>query len=547
MANMKQHGRGVMSAQPVRTSDPLAALATVSTRLKIDELNHPDLGLVDQFSFKASVPGKWPSWTDLDMAFCKQGNPDNKGEVIKALHDLCSKAELMLDQPACQKAVGSEKVAHHRAQMIAVRKKLALFEDALSPPNHLPLICTLEGVDKRLADVDPNSPEVGILDGFAFHAGKPGLFATWTDLDMAVSRAGTAANRGAVITAIRDLISKSSMMFDRPACQRTLGSAGIEKYRAMVVAISERLASLEDALSPPNPQPLLCMLEEVNRKLENVSPEAPDPTALDSFVFCPGKPGLFTVWTDLDVTPGTTGNPDNRGAVIMAVHDLMAKFDLLMDRPACQKALGMTAVQKYRSIRISVGEKLDLLKNVISPTQPSASQIFSVPVAALSPPISASPSQTHPHQPPLDQELIDAVRGKIGGHIPIWRPTLFSRVAWLHAGATAGSSMMVAILLSFVFSSLVKVIPIVGLMAIMGSFVRRQWRVAARAQQCILAEDLYKNAATNDDIVRIFPLLTTEAQSQFLAGLDEKFQKNIATRYPGLKNVISGTSRTTFH
>ena len=498
-----------MSAPTTLEPDPLAVLEEVSKRLEIDELDHLDLSLIDQFSFKSGSPKKWPSWTDLDITSCKPGNPKNRGEVVKAIHDLCSTLERL------------EPLDHQRSKISSVRKKLALLEDALSQPNPLPLLSSLEEVDKRLKRLDPNSPDVGILDTFAFHPGKPGLFAAWTDLDMSIT-ATTPSNRGAVITAIRDLISKTDLMLNRPACQRTLGSATIEKYRAMAIDISGKLALLADTLSPPNPQPLLSMLEEVNRRFENIGSENLDLGILDSFAFRPGKPGLFIAWTDLDVTAGRTGSPDNRGAVIMAVHDLMAKFDRMLDRPACQKALSMEAIQKYRSIRVCVGEKLDLLKNAITPTNPSTPQAPSSPLS---------------HQSSQERELIDVVKRKIGDQTPIWYPKLFSRAAWIEAGAAAGSSMMVFILMSIAFHPLARAIPIVGLMAIVVSFVRRHRQVTATAKQCAVAEDLYKNAATNNDILNIFPLLTRHAQAQFLVRLDLEFRENIAKRHARLKNM----------
>jgi hypothetical protein len=213
----------------------------------------------------------------------------------------------------------------------------------------------------------------------------------------------------------------------------------------------------------------------------------------------------------------------------MAVDDLMAKFDCMLARPVCQKALEVTTIQKYRLMRNSIGEKLDLLKNTVVPTK------------AISPLITTQPSLvlSHSPMPSQEQEKIDVVKKRIGDQPPILCPSLFSRMACIEAGAVAGSSMMVAILLSIVFRSFVRGIPIVGMMAIVVSFVRRQGLVTARAKRCAVAEDLYKKATTGNDILNIFPLLTRYAQAQFLVGLDSEFRGNVIRRYSSLKNICT--------
>ena len=536
MANAEQHERGIMSTRPVLESNPLVVLDEVSKRLEIDTLDTLDLCLLDKCPFKADNPGKWPSWEDLDISSYRQGNPSDRGGVIKAIHDLCSKVDLMLDRPACQKALGAEAVDRHRAGVVLVRKKLALLEDVLSPTDPWPLLTALDETDKRFTRIDLNNPEVSILDAFVFRSGTPGLFTTWTALDMTSVEAGAPSNRGAVITALRDLLSKSDQMLARPACQRALGSTTLEKYQSIMIAISEKLALLADTLSPPNLQPLLSMLDEVGRRFENIALEVPDLSILDSFAFHPGKPGLFTVWTDLDVANGRMGSPNNRGAVIMAVDDLLRKFDRMLARPVCQKTLEMTEIQKYRSLRNTVGEKLNLLKNSIEPTHPILPQTVS---SAAVPFLIASPSPKAHAELSLEQEKIDVVKRRIGDQIPIVRPALFSRAAWLEAGAVAGSSMMAAILFSVVFHSFVRAIPIVGVMAFVFSFIRRKGLVTATEKRCVLAEDLYKKAITNNDILNVFPLLTRYAQAQFLVGLDSKFRENIAERYASLKHMCT--------
>jgi hypothetical protein len=511
-------------------------LEEVSARLEIDTPDVLDLSLIDTFSFKSGDPGKWPSWTDLDIRPVSQGNSVNRGAVIKAVYDLCSKVDRMLGQ----KDVAPETRDLHRARMASLRKKLTLLEDAISPTDPSPLLAALEATDRKLKGVDPNNPEVSILDAFVFSSGKPGLFTTWTDLDITSDTAGSSSHRGAVVRALCDLVSKSDQMLARPVCQRTLGSTVLEKYRSMMMAISETVSLLGDILSPPALQPLLAMVEEVNRRFENGVSEALDVSVLDSFAFCPGKPGLFTVWTDLDITTGRTGSCNNRGAVIMAVDDLMVKFDRMLARPASQKALGMETVQKYRLMRNAVGEKLGLLKNAVVPTNPTVAQT-PLPPTTVVVPLIASPPSLAPSPPLSSQEQgkIDAVKTRIGNQIPILTPTLFSRVAWMEAGAMAGSSMMVVILISIVFRSFVRAVPLVGILAIVVSFVRRHGLVAARAKRCAVARDLYKNAATNNDIVNVFPLLTKNAQAQFLVGLDSNFRESIARKYARLKNMCA--------
>jgi hypothetical protein len=502
-------GQDSMPAPSAVEHDPLAVLEEVFQRLKIGELDHPDPSLLDKLPFKTSSPGKWPSWTDLDIASTTQGHPANRSEVIRAVHDLCSKMDQMFDRPAYQKTLGAKAIDLHRTTVSSVKKKLALFEDVLSPADPRPLLTALEETNTRLQKLDLNNPQLGLLDAFTFRSGKPGLFATWTDLDMSAQKTGSSSNRGAVIAALRDLLAKGEQMVARPACQRALGGAELEKYRAMMIAVSDKLALLGDTLSPPNPQPLLTMLEAVSQRFERT----PGPNALDSFAFRPGKPGLFTVWTDLDLSEGKTGSSSNRGAVIMALDDLLVKFDRMLARPACQKTLGTPTIQKYGLMRTTVGEKLDRFKN---PT----------PVA---PPCAPRPAQ--------EQERVAAVKRGFEDRCPIRRPTLFSQAAWMEAGAVAGSSMMVAMGISIFAHSFMRAIPLVGLMAMVVSFVRRQNQVSAARKRCAAAKGLYNNATMNQDIVNIFPLLTQEAQAQFLVGLGSAFRESIAERYPSLKNM----------
>jgi hypothetical protein len=521
-----------MSAPSVLENDPLATLEEVSQRLEIEQPDHLDITLLDRISFKSANPGKWPLWTDLDIRSNKQGNASNRGEAIKAVHDLCSKLDQMLDRPAYQKSLGSEAVAHHRERVATIRKKLVLFEDLLSPTDPKPLLSALEETDKRLGQLDLNAPEIDILDAFVFQSGKPGLFTTWADLDMSSNKAGTPSNRREVISALRDLVSKAEQMLARPACQRELGSTELGRYRTMMIEVNKKLALLSDTLSPPNPQPLLSTLEEVSRRFEGVGTDTPDQSILDSFLFRPGKPGLFTVWTDLDLDSDKAGSSNNRGAVIMAIDDLLAKFDRVLARPACQKALG-PSMQKYCSMRTTVGEKLDLFKN---PTR----QNPSIAQKAAPAPIVTSPTTPSPAtQRSSEQERIAAVKLAIGDQIPIRKPTLFSRGAWAEAGAVAGSSMLVTALISIFVRFFAKAIPLVGLMAIVVSFVRRQHRVAIATKRCVTAKEFYKTATTNDDIVKIFPYLKEGAQAQFLVDLGPEFRGGVVKRYPSLETLIS--------
>ena len=165
--------------------------------------------------------------------------------MIKAVHDLCSKLDQMLDRPACQKALGAQAIDHHRERASCLKKKLALLEDILTPPDLGPLRLALEETHNRLQG------EVSSLDAFVFRSGKPGLFTAWTDLDMKANKAGSPSNRREVLAALRDLISKGEQMLARPATQRALGSTEIDKYRSLMISIHEKVVLLGDMLSPP--------------------------------------------------------------------------------------------------------------------------------------------------------------------------------------------------------------------------------------------------------------------------------------------------------
>lgn len=521
-----------MSKQSKVEPDPLAVLEEVFKKLKIDNPDLLDPTLLDALPFTSAKPKKWPSWTDLDIVSAKQGNPNNRNEVIKAIHDLCSKVEVMLDRPACTTALGPERADLHRMKVTGIKKKLALLEDALTPPNPWPLFTALEDVSKRLHTIDPNNVDLRILDAFAFQGGKPGLFTTWTDLDLTAGTTGTPGNRSAVIVALRDLMSKAELMLNRPACQRTLDSSVIEKYKAMLISITEKLSLLGDSLSPPNPQPMLSVLEEVHRRFESF--DTTDQSILDSFSFRPGKPGLFTAWTDLDLPDGNGGDPTNRGAVIMALRDLLAKFDRTLDRPSCQKALGETAIETYRSMRVAIGKKVDQCTNAIPLSNPTLSQEIP-PSAATEPPLIVAQLTHEAPQPPQEHELINNIKRRIGNRPSIWQPTLFSRAAWAEAGAIAGIAMIVALLFAIPFPFLIIAVPIVGKAAIAFSFIQRKKRVSATIKQCRLAEDLYKKASSNNDILNIFSLLTSHAQAQFLVWLGSEFRELVVQRHVGLK------------
>jgi hypothetical protein len=538
MANKKRQNQTITSTQSASDTDLLTMLDEAGKRLKIDELDFLDPILLDRFSFKSAKPKKWPAWTDLSTDSSKPSNPDNRNGVIKALHDLCSKAELVLNPSENSNELGQQDGEAYRARLHSVRKKLVLLEDSLSPANPLPLLSVLKEADKKLELLDPNRPDISVLERFSFQPGKPGLFTTWSDLDMSASESGIPSNRSAVITALRDLISKSSLMLDRPACQRTLGTPATEKWRAMIASINEKLSVLGDALSPPNFQPLLLLLEEVSRRFQNVTAEAIDLTILDSFAFRPGKPGLFTAWSDLDITDGRTGSSNNRGAVIMALGDLIAKFDQMLDRPACQKALGEAAIQTYSSMRIAVEEKLRLINEAIMPKETYVKQA----------PTESSPSEfpiiaSSPDLPPLrefisqEQKLIERVKKQFGDTPPIIRPVLFTQTTWIHAGAVAGSSMAITMLASIIFHALARAVPIIGLAALAGSLALRHRLVASVTKQCAAAKELYNHASTNNDIENIFPFLTQDAQACFLVGLDADFRANISKRFGCLKDI----------
>lgn len=520
-----------MSVPSVLEKDPLAVLQEVGLRLDIDEPDHLDLCLLDSLSFKSSSPSKWPSWTDLDIQSSKQGCASHRSEVIKAVYDLCSKLDQMFDRPAYQKTLESKTIDLHRRKIASIRKKLMLFEDVLSPTDPKPLLSSLEEIQKRLEGLNPNTPDVGILDSFVFCSGKPGLFTTWADLDLSSKKTGSSSNRKEVIAALRDLITKGEQMLARPACQRMLGNSDLEKYRTMMISVNEKVALLGDTLTPSNPQPLLSTLEEVNRRFEETGTNDPDLNVLDSFAFRPGKPGLFTVWTDLDLDSHKTGASNNRGAVIMAIDDLLAKFDRVVARPACQKALG-PSMSKYCAMRADVREKLDRCKNPIPQKQPTEPK--SASVAQVVPPTS-SPVIQSSHE----QERVEAVKQAIGDQAPVRQPIFLSRDAYIHAGASAGSSMIVILFLSIFFRSLVKAVPLVGLMAVVISLVRRHHRVTLAAKRCATVKELYKTAKTNDDIVKIFPFLKEGAQALFLIRLGSEFRERIGKKYPSLESMCT--------
>ena len=505
-----------MSAPSAIENDPLVALEEVSKRLQIDHLDQLDLGLLDTLAFK-SAPSKWPSWTDLEICSSTPGNPANRSGVIKAVHDLCSKLDQMLDRPACQTALGKQAVDLHRERVRGLKKKLALLEDTLTPPDLEPLLFALEETYKRLQ----GAPEVATLDTFVFRSGKPGLFTTWTDLDLKVQTTGTSSKRGDVLAALRDLMSKGEQMLARPASQRALGSTRLKQYQSQMIAIHEKVDLLGDTLSPPNPQPLLFTLEAVSQRFVQRGSDSLENT-LDSIAFRPGKPGLFTVWSDLDVTPGKTGSTENRGAVIMALEDLLAKFDGMLTRPTCQKALDTTSIHKYSSMKDTLRNTLEQYKN--GPTAPQKNTFVEPFVAATLP-------------QDLQQGRVEKLKLAISDPSPVIQPKIFSRSAWEEAGAVAGGSMLVAMAISIFIRSFAKAIPLVGLLAVVFSFVRRQHRVAVIAKRAAVAKDLYKTAATNKEVLNIFSLLTQEAQTQFLVGLDSEFRECIAQRYPSLKSM----------
>ena len=291
------------------------------------------------------------------------------------------------------------------------------------------LFAALEEVSTRLSNCNPDSPDLGLLDSFVFRPGKPGLFATWTDLDMTPGIAGGPTHRREALSALRDLSSKGTQTLER--CRNQLGQAELEKHQSMVASIREKTAVLGDALSPPNHQPLLSALEEAERKLQG----APDASALDAFTFHPGKPGLFIAWTDLDITNAAAGSPNNRNAVMMALDDLLAQFDRMVARPACQKALGAEAKEKYLLVKKTVSERLEAMKK---PPTPAAQQ-------------------------------------------RIRQPKPFPKDGWIEALSLAGFSMVASLALSAVFHPLVKATPLIGLMAVAVSLLRKPKQVTSEA------------------------------------------------------------------
>ena len=413
-----------MSAPLIIETDPLTTLEGICCVLKVHEPDALDPCLLDAFSFKTPTPGKWPAWTDLEIG---RGNPANRNEVVRAIQDLCSKIDQVLARPAYQKSLGAEAADLHRSRMAGVRKKLALLEDLLSSPDLGPMLAALEETKARFSNCDLAHVDPKILDSFPFRSGKPGLFAAWTDLDLGAGKIGWPSQRREVVAALRDLLSKAEQALARPACQRALGPEGLEKYRLMLLAIEERAALLGDALSPPNPKPLLSALEEADRKLG----AAPTVDALDSFAFFPGRPGLFAAWTDLDLSSCGSANGDNRGAVVMALDDLLAKFDHMAARPGYQKAIGAVDGERYRLMRQSLENRMKGLKDALSPALPSTCDRTDV--------------QT--------------------------RKT-FSRAAWIEAGAAAGMAMVAAFVLSFAFHPLARAVPLIGFLAVAYTFVR---------------------------------------------------------------------------
>lgn len=396
--------------------------------------------------------------------------------------------------------------------------ELSLFE--LTP------LKALEEVSGKLKDINLDNPDVTILETFAFHPGKPGLFTVWTDLDLRSGGSGSPNNRGEVIKAVHDLLCKCDVMLDRPACQGALGKEGINKYRAMRSAVSEKWELLKDALLPLKPQPLLSALHEVKRRLNNSGSPSFDLSILDTFAFYPGKPGLFPVWTDLDLTGSTMGNTRNRGEVINAIHDLLSKCDHMLERPACQKALGAAEIEKHRAVTIFIKNKLGLLEEAFSCndrcTGPSQSEVASLPLA--------NPSVE-------EQKQIDTIKRKVGSDTPIYRPRLFSKDSLVDAGAMAGVSMMVAIFAAMLFHAPAFVILIVCVVAIVLSFVRRYIRISSVAKRCDIAEKLYLGASTSEDILNLFPTLTSSARAQFLIGLGPEFREKIAQKHSTLKSI----------
>lgn len=527
MTNATKRGHNILSTQAVLESDLVAVFQEMCARFKIDQPDSLDVSLLDACAFKSGNPGKWPTWIDLDIHSSKRGNPANRGEAIKAVHDVCSKLESLLDNSEGHKPIGSEAIGAYRTKVISLRKKVTLLEDALLPINPELLLAALEGADTKLMAIDSMNPEVSILDAFAFCPGKPGLFATWADLDIASCKAGDPSKRGSVVAALRDLLVKCDQLLSRPACQRALGSTTLEKYRSMTLVVGEKLTLLEDALSPPNLQPLLLMLEEMSRRFEHVSVKTCDVRLLDTCAFRPGRPGLFTVWTDLDVSTDVVGSPNNRGAVIMALDDLMAKSERILARPSSQLALGADTIQKYCLMRASIGALLALLKNAVVPSTPNAPKTF------MPSPVKQSLLCCSPQHSSV-QEKIKSIKKKIGKQPPIVYPTLFSQEACIEAGAMAGTSMVAAMLIAILFRSIVKLVPVVGLVAIVLSLVRRQNFIANDTKRRAAAETQYKNAITDNDILNIFPLLARHVQAQFLVNLDSEFRRSVARRYTSL-------------
>ena len=289
------------------------------------------------------------------------------------------------------------------------------------------LLAALEEVSARLSRGSTNGPELSLLDSFVFRTGKPGLFTTWTDLDMTPGIAGGPAHRKDALAALRNLATKGAQTLERLKSQLDPGT--LEKYRSMTASIREKTAALGDALSPPNHQPLLSALEEADRRLKS----APDASALDAFTFHPGKPGLFIAWTDLDFTNAAPGSPNNRNAVMMALDDLLAQFDRMIARPACQKTLGAEAVERYLLVKKAVSERLSSIKTPAPAARPSV-------------------------QP----------------------PKLFSKAGWIDAGSSAGFSMAAALVLSAAFHPFARATPLIGLMAAAFSFLSRHRQIISR-------------------------------------------------------------------
>ena len=491
----------------------LKALEEVGKRLEIEKPDSLDLSILERFSFTSAKPKKWPSWKDLDLVSGKNGSQKNRAEAIKAVYDLCS---------TCERIVGgtSERgeIGRYGTMARSIREKLALLEDALSLPDPAPLLAALEDVFQKFGVLDPNSPDVGMLDVFSFRPGKPGLFTVWTDLDLPSGKGGSPNNRSEVLNAIQDLVTKWDQRLGRPAFRRLLRNEEVQKYQAMRAAIGEKLAILKDALLPPNPRPLFSMLEEVHRRFESASKL--DLRILDTFAFELGKPGLFTVWTDLDITTKREGRPENRGEVVKALVDLLSNYDRMLERPVCLKMLAVEELQKYGAMRSAVGAKIE---QVASSDQPSGSEV--------------SPSLKAPSKGMQQSVLVDAVKRAIGNNDPIVCPTFFSQAFCVHTGAVVGGSMILAKLASLVVAVPFRAIPLVGVIVLLGVLFRRWESMAKKNRRSAAAEKAYREAKSNTDIIDLFPALTRYARAQFLVGLGPEFRDALSQRYASVKNI----------